>query len=150
MAGFNSKKKVNAKNKGFTKEESDSLKPKMKRKSNANKSQPNKKNFNVNENETITLKKSVREDVSIKALEKDRENVKITHYIPIVTDSNENLFIHIINHSKVKNFEPFILGKLDSNISDLIDKCIKDSKEEIKLNDVVDLTDGDRLMTLKR
>lgn len=147
MAGFNSKKKVKSKEEKVSNRGSN--KPQPRKKVNSNKPQPSK-NFNVNKEEVTTLKKKVEQDVSIKELEKNSEKVEITNYIQRVENVDEKFFIHMLNQSKIKELNPFMLGKVDQSLIDSIDKYIRESKEEIVPDDVVDLTDGDRLMTLKR
>ena len=142
MVGFSNNKPKKGK-----KENPPSSKKKVR--TNSSKSEPSKK-FNVNESEVTTLKKKTEKDVSITNLEKMNEKVEIPNYIPKVEDCDENLFIHIINHSKVKKFEPFIIGKVDNSVLENIDRHIRESKEELNPLDSVDLSDGDRLKTLTR
>lgn len=113
-------------------------------------SKPSRKNFNVDENEVVTLKKKKTSDISENDLSKLTDKVDIPNFIGDVKDCNENLLIHIINHSKVKTFDPFIMGKVDNTIVATIDNCIKESREEIVPSDIVNLSDNDRLQTLKR
>ena len=113
-------------------------------------SKPSRKNFNIDEDEVVTLKKKKPSDISESDLSKLTEKVDVPSFIGDVKDYNERLLIHIINHSKVKMFDPFIMGKIDKTIVTTIDNCIRESREGIVPSDIVNLSDNDRLQTLKR
>lgn len=143
MAGFSSKKNTNKKT-------SNRVAPKAPRGVKKNEQRP-PKNFSVDEREVQPLAKPRKDEiVSKNELKKMVEKVDVPTYIPSVKNCDEALFIHIINHSKLKDIDPFLIGKVDYSLSDLIDKCIKESKKEFVPTDSVDLSDGNRIKNLSR
>ena len=108
------------------------------------------RSFNVDERELTSTKKVGREEVSERELEKLAEKIDLPRYIPKVKDCDEKFFIHMINHSKSKDFEPFMIGDFDRELCESIEKSIEQSREEFKPSDVVDLSDGNRIRTLER
>lgn len=131
-----------------------SVKPNQARPKNGNarKVNPNQntKNFNVDHNETSTMRKAPSREVSDKELEKLVEKVELPKFIGSIKSCDEKFFIHMINHSKTKEFDPFIIGSVDDSICENIDQYIRESKEEFVPTDTVDLTNGKKLVTLER
>ena len=147
MAGFSNKKNnKNVKAKGTPSKPS----PKAPKGAKKNAQKP-QKNFSVDEEQIQPLASPKRDDiVSKNELNKMIEKVDIPKYIPSVKNCDEALFIHIINHSKTKDIDPFLIGKVDYSLSDIVDRCIKDSKKEFVPSDSVDLSDGNRIKNLAR
>lgn len=125
-------------------------KSKNPRSGNPRNSSKKQRSFNVDERELTSTKKIGREEVSERELEQLAEKIDLPRYIPKVKDCDEKFFIHMINHSKSKDFEPFMIGDFDRELCESIEKSIEQSREELKPGDVVDLSDGNRIRTLER
>lgn len=123
-----------------------------KSKSNLNTNLNGKKRFNVNSRETSSLRR-VEENgdgVSDNDLEKLAEEIELPRYITDVKSCEEKLFIHMINHSQKKDFEPFMLGEPNMLISNMLDEYIEKSKEEFIPQDNIDLDSKSNSFSRKR
>lgn len=179
MAGFNSKKtskqKVGFKNRKETDSNTSNVEPHGKRKSsksvnrdksvnksvNKSANKPNnglnvdvygKKRFNVNIKETSALRRVEENDegVSDNELEKLAEEIELPRYIIDVKSCEEKFFIHMINHSHKKDFDPFILGEPNMLISNMLEEYIEKSKEEFIPQDNIDLESKSNSFSRKR
>lgn len=140
MAGFNS-------NRGVPKNKSKGSSSSKIRSKNVQQN----KSFKVDEKEVRNTSSTKDEEVISKNdLNKMVEKVDIPTYIPSVKNCDEALFLHIINHSRTKDIGAFMMGSVDYSSSNLIDKCIRESKKEFVPSDSVDLSDGNRINNLKR
>lgn len=138
MAGFNSNKRVPKNNI---------------RGSNSSKSKSNQqtKNFKVDEKEVRNISSKKEEEIISKNdLNKMIEKVDIPTYINSIENCDEALFLHIINHSRTKDVGAFMMGTTDYTSSDLIDRCIRESKNEFVPKDSVDLFSDGRVNNLRR
>lgn len=123
-----------------------------KSKSNLNTNLNGKKRFNVNIRETSSLRRVEENDdgVSDNELEKLAEEIELPRYITDVKSCEEKLFIHMINHSQKKDFEPFMLGEPNMLISNMLDEYIEKSKEEFVPQDNIDLDSKSNSFSRKR
>lgn len=123
-----------------------------KSKSNLNTNLNGKKRFNVNNRETSSLRRVEENDygVSDNELEKLAEEIELPRYITDVKSCEEKLFIHMINHSQKKDFEPFMLGEPNMLISNMLDEYIEKSKEEFVPQDNIDLDSKSNSFSRKR
>lgn len=159
MAGFGAKSKSKTNNKSNVKKNNrvtNNKQAKGNSKSAPSKNARNSKNvnqsrnFNVDSSETTTLRKAPSREVSDKDLEKLAEKVELPRFISDVKSCDEKFFIHMINHSKTKEFDPFIIGSVDSSVCENLDQYIRESKEEFVPSDTVDLSNGKKLVALER
>lgn len=156
MAGFGAKNKSkgnarNAASKGVAKSNSrGSSKNNARASAKGNPRNQASKNFNVDANETSTLRKTPSREVSDKELERLAERVELPKFIGGIKSCDEKFFIHMINHSKTKEFDPFLIGSIDGDICEILDQYIRESKEEFVPSDSVDLSNGKKLVTLER
>lgn len=150
MAGFGAKTKSKKDNKAVKKNPaSKNVKSRNSANRNNTRNQVNK-NFNVDSDETSTLKKAPSKEVSDRELERLAEKVELPRFISNVKSCDEKFFIHMINHSKTKEFDPFIIGSVNEEICESLDEYIRESKEEFVPSDTVDLSNGQKLRSLER